>query len=1063
MMIRHVVAKAIVLGSTIFLIAQAQNGGYSYYYRARLVQLSPSAQEYAVKFVADSAQSDYAAILDKYGLTAVRYVSPAEKVLLTVVTAPSGLKDRVQKLSIDPAVESVMPVLILDARSKHVATNRFVVNFRDNVSLKEIQELNLLNGATIVENSDIWLKQNRYLMEIPWSQQSRVFEVARTYGVSSLVEYAEPSLVSLNTEDDTTPTDTYYSNQWALPKISAPKAWDITQGSSSIIVAVIDNGMNLAHPDFHNKLVAGRDIYAIPHDDNPTVEDGVLHGTACSGIIGARTNNDTGVAGLAWNCKIMPIRASSYYGMTSDNLAESIDWAAQNGAHVISVSHSGLSYSQDLEASINNAATYGRGGKGCVIVFSSGNDGSASVGYPSGLTNVIAVGATIDTDVKWSYSNYGSELDVMAPGGSSTIWTTGLTGYVSDFGGTSASCPHVAALAALILSQDNNLTKAQVQEIIEKTADKVSGMNGQDFTNDYGWGRINAWNAVRITTSGSLPGNEAWRDTVTLIGDVTVPSGTRLTVMAGSTVNLNGNAILVSGGLVTVESGANLNCAYLVSNGSTVGYYSTIQSAINAAASGQTVQLQARAYSENPSFSSRSSITLLGLGQGSTTLSGSVSVTNSSYISISGMTMSGNVYISNSSNTNVSEVSCTGTSMVADYGGTNIEISAMSASSIGASQGVYSYGGTGDITSSSISNGDCGVMLVNNATYNVGTGNYFCGNGYDIYASGGGYAYAISNTYSRALPGAVYGNVFTTGINLTCGADGRMYATTEAGILLDDINQRYLELLQRISAARASGRYAPQNYVSEFASLLADCKSLVKPGLDKSTVIAALSKVSHIYKDMGDKPGLVAYVSAALQTGALGFIEPYLKRYLIWDLLDNKQFEDAMKLADMISSSSAAGGDLVAEMLYEKGLISKHYLNDPKRANEMFTALIASYPSNPLSKFASSTMSPEMRSVINTTHGTTKSESKKGSVEFSSFPNPFNPAILIRFSMPTEGQVRLRVFDMLGKEVAMLLDGALTAGAHQVRFDGSSLPSGVYICRLEVDGNSFVQRMLLLK
>jgi hypothetical protein len=425
--------------------------------------------------------------------------------------------------------------------------------------------------------------------------------------------------------------------------------------------------------------------------------------------------------------------------------------------------------------------------------------------------------------------------------------------------------------------------------------------------------------------------------------------------------------------------------------------------------------------------------------------------------------MSGHVYISNSSNTNVGGVAVTGTSMVADYGGTNSAIGTMTASSIGASQGIYSYGGTGNIFSCSISNGDCGVMLVNNSSYNVGTGNYFCGNGYDIYASGGGYAYAISNTYSRGLPGAVYGNVFTTGINGTCGADGRMYATTEAGILLDDINQRYLELLERINADRGSGRYALQNYVSEFASLLVDCKSLVKPGLDKSTIIATLSKIGHIYKDMGDKAGLVVYVNASLQTGGLSFVEPYLKRYLIWNLVDDKQFEDAIKLADMLSSSSAGDEDLIAEMLYEKGLICKNYLNDLKRANEMFTALIVSYPSSPLSKFASSTMSAELRSVINSNPGATKLASKNGSVEFSSYPNPFNPATVIRFSIPTEGQVRIRVFDMLGKEVAMLLDGPMTAGVHQVKFDGSGLPSGVYICKLEADGKSFMQRMVLLK
>ncbi|HKJ80859.1 MAG TPA: S8 family serine peptidase, partial [Ignavibacteriaceae bacterium] len=235
------------------------------------------------------------------------------------------------------------------------------------------------------------------------------------------------------------------------------------------------------------------------------------------------------------------------------------DGNTSDGADVLSNSWSGGEPNDALTNAINNAATYGRGGKGCVVVFSAGN-GNTSVYYPAYLDNVIAVGATDQNDAKWNYSNYGSALDIVAPSGDvnlqGDIWTTDIMGtsgystgnYTGLFGGTSAACPLVSGLAALILSQQTDLTGSQVKQVIELTAKDLGSSGRDDY---YGWGRIDAWNALRMTTSGTLPEKEVWRGTLNITGNVTVPSGIKLTILPETIVNFSsGTSLIVEGTLI---------------------------------------------------------------------------------------------------------------------------------------------------------------------------------------------------------------------------------------------------------------------------------------------------------------------------------------------------------------------------------------------------------------------------------------------------------------------------------------------------------------------------------
>ena len=187
-------------------------------------------------------------------------------------------------------------------------------------------------------------------------------------------------------------------------------------------------------------------------DSNPSPKDNDAHGTACAGIIGASTNNGIGIAGIARNCMIMPIRHAIHQDYSSERAATGITWARNHGADIISCSFNPGYLVPDLDDAIDSATTYGRGGLGCVIVFSSGNT-YGSVSYPATRGNVISVGATNQSDEKWDYSGSGIELDVVAPSGElegqGDIWTTDISGsrgvsptdYMSTFGGTSAACP----------------------------------------------------------------------------------------------------------------------------------------------------------------------------------------------------------------------------------------------------------------------------------------------------------------------------------------------------------------------------------------------------------------------------------------------------------------------------------------------------------------------------------------------------------------------------------------------------------------------------------------------
>ena len=356
-----------------------------------------------------------------------------------------------------------------------------------------------------------------------------------------------------------------YPDMWGLKKTQAFEAWDLfgsprTDPGKDVVVAVIDTGVNYGHSDLggckwiNTGEVAGNNIdddgngYVddmngwdfVNNDNNPY--DGHGHGTHCSGTIAAATNNARGIAGMAPNAKIMALKGLSDGGSGYISwLSNCVIYATDNGADVLSNSWGGGGSSSTLTNAMNYAYS-----RGCVIVAAAGNSNTNVSGFqPANIANVIAVAATDFNDIRAYFSNYGAMIDVSAPG--VRILSTTENGY-SAWQGTSMACPHVAGIAALIVSKEPMLTNAQVRQRLRDTADNIDSRN-PSYRGLLGTGRVNAYEAI-------LAGGPVNHDPVlNSIGNRTVDEGDTLSFAIYAT-DADGDPLIYSvfdempGGLV---------------------------------------------------------------------------------------------------------------------------------------------------------------------------------------------------------------------------------------------------------------------------------------------------------------------------------------------------------------------------------------------------------------------------------------------------------------------------------------------------------------------------------
>ena len=293
------------------------------------------------------------------------------------------------------------------------------------------------------------------------------------------------------------PNDTYWSDQYGPRSINADDAWDYEKGNKSVKIAIVDTGIQYGHSDLVANYVSGGYDW-VNNDDYPY--DAVHgHGTHCAGIAAAVMDNAIGIAGIA-QVSLMSEKVLNETGWgTTWNVAQGITHAANNSADVISLSLGGDSPSSILE----NACQYAWDA-GCVLVGAAGNAGTYGAVYPAKYDTVICVGATDDDDTRWSGSNYGPEMELVAPG--VNVFSTYPTNNYAWSTGTSMSTPHVAGVAALIKSRYPEVSNEELRERMRNTA-KDLGEEGKD--DYYGHGLVDAYAALGIsffdTGEGTYP------------------------------------------------------------------------------------------------------------------------------------------------------------------------------------------------------------------------------------------------------------------------------------------------------------------------------------------------------------------------------------------------------------------------------------------------------------------------------------------------------------------------------------------------------------------------------
>lgn len=314
------------------------------------------------------------------------------------------------------------------------------------------------------------------------------------------------------------PNDTFFPAQWGLERINAPRAWSLSEGDPNIVIAVLDQGVELGHPDL-NMWPLSYSTITHTNDGSPVGN----HGTACAGIIGAKTDNSAGVSGLAGKCRIMAIATN----FADTEVAEGLYFAADNGARVVSMSFGVYPSWMIWNFAIIEAALQYCQDKNVVLVAATGNENQNVSRFPATDPRTIGVGGSNRDDVRkaigdtsienWWGACYGPDVDVVAP--CLEIPTTDrlagagytLTDYDMRFNGTSAATPHVAGLAGLIISVNPALSYAEVRQIISLTTDKINvasytylptaGKPYGSWNDQVGYGRINAERAILVACS----------------------------------------------------------------------------------------------------------------------------------------------------------------------------------------------------------------------------------------------------------------------------------------------------------------------------------------------------------------------------------------------------------------------------------------------------------------------------------------------------------------------------------------------------------------------------------
>lgn len=1023
---------------------------------------------------------------------------------VNTVTDEASLVGLAERLTDKNEIEYASPVFSPDGGTTLIGVeNEIMVQFRPSFTEQAVN--------TYIESKGLQVKQKldltgglSYILTVPERQSA--IDVANEVHLSGNVNWSEPNLFFTNLLCFT-PNDPFFNQQWSANNtgtnipgsivgvsdcdMDVDSAWDISLGNNKVIVAISDTGIDTLHEDLSMNMVPGTGFNFF--NNTPGGYDDGNHGTACAGIVAAKGNNSIGVSGVAPNSRLI---ASKWLSSTGNgNYAGAVGatvWSYQKGAWIISNSWGFVGgASSALDQAINDATTLGRNGKGSVFTVASGNE-NGTMRYPAiSHPRVFVVGGispcnqrksnvSCDLENFWG-SSFGANLHVVSP--CVKIYTTDRTGsvgyssnnYFSTFNGTSSATPNVSGVCALVLSADSNQTWDTVRARISRTSEKRGAYtytNGGPiaagtWNNEMGYGLVNAYAALKLA-SFNYPLNSF---------NLTAPAaGTLVTSFPGSSATVSFNWDTSASGAnykwifgtslptrqITMPSGTN-------SLTMTLGQLDVILANLGVAPGGQLAGAwDVWATRNNPpandslkAANGPRTVTLR-RGQPSLTAFNLVSpVTNTTIIT------------SNFNNSNINF------NWTRSGSGTTYRWKFGSPSLLSTTRFNIQSNGSGFDSVFTVQNAALDAML---GSIGVAPGDSLVGQ-WAAYAYSGSDSLKSVQTFNLTLRRQGKGDVLI-GYDSSLAAcrtsrDSVITALNSLGVTYDLWNRGTQDGTTSISFRGYKKVMMLGEATSVFSARVKDSlKAYLNAG---GTTIGTKSKLIIFGEDVGYTFGRPAstYFDADFANNYLGFDYVAdapnatsggqgLKGDHIWS---NLRDSTAGPWPDVLKRRTGVG----THVLYR----FRRHENNPDSAN-----CVGTYRTN----WNVAVMGVDVESLRPAVGGPTGSPVRrfvKGALDYvdaittgtgvseniipdvyelaQNYPNPFNPSTEIKFGLPEQGFVSLKVYDITGRQIANLVNEVRNAGFYSVNFNAGSLSSGVYFYRIE--SGSFVQtrKMLLVK
>jgi serine protease len=891
--------------------------------------------------------------------------------------------------------------VVIKLKAKPSAKSDRSILLTDNVS-KVLSGYKLNSTKSFLQNNNSGTGLDRIIIVKYDSNQDPHF-VAKQLSALNEVEWAEPKFIY--SVVDFTPNDPNFGSQYSLPLIKAPAAWDIIQGDTSVIIGIVDTGVDWSHPDLsaniwhnwgetpnngidddHNGYiddVIGWDFGGLgnadgsPTPDNNPIEDRPDHGTNVAGIASAVTNNGVGVASIGFKCKIMPVKTTQdnerdpntggpyiIYGF------EGIVYAADNGAKVINCSWGGGGYSLLGQETINYAMS-----KGALVVCAAGNSNSAALFYPADYDGVLSVAATGSTDIKASYSNYGEKIGVCAPG--TGIYSTWQPNTYATLSGTSMASPLAAGVAALVTGKFPAYTPEQVREQVRVNCDSISSKNS-GYPYLLGSGRVNAYKSVTNLSSESVRAIQvAFSDEA--------PGG-------------NNNGILEPGETITV----NIQFKNILSPSSAMAVSLESKNSYSAVVNGVLNEGSVGTLQTFDNSSSKFTFTL------------AKTMPNNAPLDFL-------LHFSDGSYSDFQWISAVGNPNYATQTGNDISLTIASTGNLGFNDYSDNLQGTGFHYGDGPNYMFEGSLMLGNSSYRVDDQIR------DSTQQNERVSFLNVQPFKINIPGAISdiqgSAVFNDNVAVNkLGVNVQLQSYS----FVDPADKNYIIL--RYTITNTSGAAVSNLY----AGLYFDWDMIEGSGANDLTAYDSTGNFGYAHHQ-GSNPDTTIGIGL-LSANNYGFYA------ILNSTFGYTLNEKWTALSSGLSNTSAGPADIA-------NVTSSGPYNIPAGSSIDVAFAIAADISLPNLRTAFANARTKYNSILTSVNDDLNPLPRKFELA-QNYPNPFNPSTIIKFSIPSESYVNLKIYDMLGREVRTLLNEEKSPGSYSINFMAGNLPSGVYLYKL---------------